>query len=240
MKVFDTDKIKNVAILGHAGSGKTTLAESMLFEAGEITRRGSVEEQNTVSDYHEIEKQRGTSVFDSVLHLQWKDNKINLIDTPGFDDLVGEIISALRVADTGVMVLNAQSGVEVGTELIWEYTEQFQTPMMFAVNDLDGEKADFEQTVAQAKERFGDKVIVVQYPLNEGKNFNTIIDVLKMTCYQFNDNGGKPQKLPIPDSEREKANGLHNELVETVAVHDDGLMEAFFEKGELSEEELAK
>lgn len=240
MKVFDTDKIKNVAILGHAGSGKTTLAEAMLFEAGEITRRGSVEEQNTVSDYHEIEKQRGTSVFDSVLHLQWKDNKINLIDTPGFDDLVGEIISALRVADTGVMVLNAQSGVEVGTELIWEYTEQFQTPMLFAVNELDGEKADFEQTVAQAKERFGDKVIVVQYPLNEGKNFSTIIDVLKMTCYQFNDNGGKPQKLPIPDSEREKANRLHNELVEAVAVHDDGLMESFFEKGELSEEELAK
>ncbi|MBL7784956.1 MAG: elongation factor G [Chitinophagales bacterium] len=240
MKVFDTDKIKNVAILGHAGSGKTTLAEAMLFEAGEITRRGSVEEQNTVSDYHEIEKQRGTSVFDSMLHLQWKDNKINLIDTPGFDDLVGEIISALRVADTGVMVLNAQSGVEVGTELIWEYTEQFQTPMLFAVNELDGEKADFEQTVAQAKERFGDKVIVVQYPLNEGKNFSTIIDVLKMTCYQFNDTGGKPQKLPIPDSEREKANRLHNELVEAVAVHDDGLMEAFFEKGELSEEELAK
>ena len=194
MKVFDTQKIKNVAILGHAGSGKTTLTEAMLFEAGEITRRGSVEEQNTVSDYHEIERQRGNSVFSSLMHLAWKDNKINLLDTPGFDDFVGEIISALRVADTGLMLLNAQNGVEVGSEIIWEYTEQFETPMMFVINQVDGEKSDFEATFNQARERFGDKVIMVQYPLNEGKGFNAIIDVLKMKMYKFGPNGGKPEK----------------------------------------------
>lgn len=239
MKTFDTQQIKNVAILGHAGCGKTTLTEAMLFEAGEITRRGSVEEQNTVSDYHEIERQRGNSVFSSLLHLAWKDHKINLIDTPGSDDFVGEIVSALRIADTGIMVLNAQSGVEVGTELIWEYTEQFETPMILVVNQVDGEKSDFDQTCQQARHRFGDKVIPIQYPLNEGKDFNAIVDVLKMTLYQFDANGGKPQKLPIPDSERSRANEMHNALVEAVAVHDDALMESYFEKGELTEEELA-
>lgn len=240
MKQFETNQIKNVAVLGHAGSGKTTLVEAMLFEAGEINRRGSVEDQNTISDYTDIEHERGNSIFDSILHLTWKDHKINIIDTPGLDDFVGEVIAALRVADTAIMVLNAQNGVEVGTEILWEYTEDFKTPMLFAINQLDSEKADFEATVEQAKQRFGDNVVVVQYPLNQGPDFNTIIDVLKMTAYQFPAKGGKPQKLPIPDSERDKANTLHNELIEAIAIHDEGLMELFFEKGELSEEEMAK
>ncbi len=240
MKPFDTNKIKNVAVLGHAGSGKTTMVEAMLFEAGIITRRGTVEEGNTVSDYHEIEKQRGNSIFSTLLHLQWKDNKINLIDTPGFDDFVGEVISALRVADTAIMVLNAQNGVEVGTELIWEYTEAFQTPMLFVVNQVEHEKADFDRTVDQAKQRFGDKVTVVQYPYNQGTGFNAIIDVLKMVMYKFPPQGGKPEKLPIPDSEKDKADELHNALIEAIAVNDEGLMELFFEKGTLDEEEMAK
>ena len=228
MKPFDSNKIKNVAILGHAGSGKTTMVEAMLFEAGIINRRGTVEEGNTVSDYHDIEKQRGNSIFSTLLHLQWKDNKINLIDTPGFDDFVGEVISSLRVADTAIMVLNAQNGVEVGTELMWEYTEQFQTPMIFAINHIDHEKADFDKTLEQAKQRFGDKVVAVQYPYNQGTGFNSIIDVLKMVMYVFPPQGGKPEKKPIPDSEKAKADEMHNALIEAIAVNDEGLMELFF------------
>ncbi len=240
MKHFETGQIKNVAVLGHAGCGKTTLAETMLFEAGEISRRGTVEEGNTVSDYTELEHQRGNSVFDSVLHLEWKDHKINIIDTPGIDDFAGEIISALRVADTGIMALNAESGVEVGSEIVWEYTEKFKTPMIFVVNRCDGEKADFDATVEQAKQRFGDAVTVVQYPLNQGRGFNAIIDVLKMTMYQFSPNGGKPQKLPIPASEKDRADELHNQLIEAIAVHDETLMEKYFEQGSLDEAEMSQ
>lgn len=240
MKAFDSQKIKNVVLLGHSGAGKTTLTEDMLFEAGVITRRGTVEERNTVSDYHDIEQERGNSMFDTLTHLEWKDNKINIIDTPGFDDFVGEVIAALRVADTGIMVINAQNGVEVGTEILWEYTEQFQTPMILAINHLDSDKANFDLAVEQARERFGSKVTLVQYPLNPGPGFNAIIDVLKMVMYKFPEGGGKPEKLPIPDAERAKADELHNALVEAIAVNDEGLMELFFEKGELSEEEMAK
>jgi elongation factor G len=235
---YDLQHIKNVALLGHTGSGKTTLAEAMLFEAGAITRRGTVEERNTVSDYTDIEHERGSSVFTTLMHLDWRGYKINLLDTPGYDDFCGEIITALRVADIGVLVLNGSSGVEVGTELIWRYTEQFSTPMIIAVNKLDHENAAFERTVQQARERFGRAVTVVQYPLNEGTGFNGIIDVLKMTFYQFPPQGGKPQKLPIPDSERERAERLHNELIEAIAENDETLMDRYFEQGALDEDEM--
>ncbi len=240
MKVFNTPNIRNITLLGHAGSGKTTLAECMLFEGGEISRRGSTSGQNTVSDYHELEHERNNSIFSTLMHVHWKDSKINIIDTPGYDDFVGEIIASLRVADTGVMVLNATQGVEVGTEIIWENTEKFQIPMIFVINQVDSEKADFEKTFEQATSRFGSKVRLVQYPYNQGENFDAIIDVLKMVMYKFPENGSKPEKLPIPDEEKEKADRLHNELVEAIAENDDGLMELFFEKGTLSEEEMTK
>ncbi len=240
MKVYDSPNIRNIALLGHAGSGKTTLAECMLFEGGLITRRGSVDDNNTISDYHELEHERRNTIFSSLMHVPWKDSKINILDTPGFDDFVGEVIGALSVTDTGVMVLNAQHGVQVGTELIWEYTEQFQTPMIFAVNQVDSEKSDYENTVSMAKQRFGNKVTVVQYPYNQGIGFDSIIDVLKMLMYKFHDDGGKPEKLPIPEEEMEKAKRLHNELVEAIAENDEGLMELFFEKGTLTEEEMTK
>lgn len=235
---YDVQHIKNVALLGHTGSGKTTLAEAMLYEAGVITRRGSVEERNTVSDYTDIEHERGSSVFTTLMHLDWRGYKINLLDTPGYDDFCGEIITALRVADTGVLVLNAASGVEVGTELIWRYTEQFSTPMIIAINKLDHENAAFHRTVEQARERFGRAVTLVQYPLTEGTGFNAIVDVLKMTLYQFPPQGGKPQKLPIPDSERQRAEQLHNELIEAIAENDETLMDRYFEKGSLDEDEM--
>lgn len=163
MPDFDTSHVKNVVFLGHAGSGKTTLSECMLFEAGMITRRGSVQEKNTVSDFHDIEKERGNSIFCKLLHTRWRGYKINIIDTPGYDDFSGEVISALRVADTGVMLLNAEMGVEVGTDIIWDYTAKFRTPTVFAVNKLDSEKADFEKTVREARQHFGNNVLMVQY-----------------------------------------------------------------------------
>ncbi len=235
---YDTSHVKNIVLLGHAGSGKTTLAECMLFEAGIINRRGTVAERNTVADYHELEQERGNTLFSKLLHTKWKGYKINVIDTPGNDDFSGELISALRVADTGVMLLNGAHGVEVGTDIIWEYTESFKTPMLFAVNKLDEETADFEKTVQQAKNHFGGKITVVQYPLNQGTGFNAIVDVLKMSLYQFSPSGGKPEKLPIPDSEKEKADELHRLLVEAVAVNDENLMEHYLDKGELDEDEM--
>lgn len=238
MADFDTSHVKNIVLLGHAGSGKTTLAECMLFEAGIITRRGTVAEKNTVGDYHELEQERGNTIFSKLLHTKWQGYKINIIDTPGYDDFSGEVISALRVADTGVMLLNGTRGVEVGTDIIWEYTEQFKTPMLFAVNKLDDETADFDKTVNEAKAHFGSKITVVQYPLNQGQGFDAIVDVLKMTMYKFPATGGKPQKLPIPDSEKAKADELHRILVEAVASNDETLMEHYFDKGELDEDEM--
>ena len=238
MPTFDTNHVKNIALLGHAGSGKTTLAECMLFEAGLINRRGSVAESNTVSDYHELEQERAGSVFSSLLHTTWRGYKINIIDTPGYDDFVGEVISALRVADTGIMLLNAVSGVEVGADLIWDYTEQFKTPMLFAINKLDHESADYHRTLAAAKDHFGSNVVAVQYPVNAGKGFNQVIDVLHMVMYEFPATGGKPQKLPVPDAEKATADNLHKELVEAIASNDEGLMEKYFEQGELTEDEM--
>jgi len=237
---FDTKNIRNVVLLGHSGSGKTTFAETMLFEAGEINRRGSVEEGNTVSDYTDLEKERGGSIFSSLMHVSWKGSKINIIDTPGLDDFVGEVVSSMKVGSTGVILLNAKSGVEVGTELIWDYLDTFQAPAIFVINQMDHEKADFDNTLAQAIDRFGSHVLPFQYPLNSGTAFNTIIDVLRMVMYVFPAGGGKPEKREIPASEQEKAMEMHNAIVEAAAENDDSLMEQFFEKGTLSEEELAQ
>lgn len=234
---FDTNHVKNIALLGHAGCGKTTLSESMLFEAGFIKRRGSVEEKNTVSDYHDLETERGSSVFSSLLHTEWKGYKINMIDTPGYDDFVGEVISALRVADTGVMVLNAATGVEVGTDIIWDYTERFKTPMLFVVNQIDREDADFDRTLQEARNHFGSNVVAVQYPVKTAGGIQ-IIDVLNMVMYAFGNKEGKPEKLAIPDSEKAKAEQMHKELLEAIAANDESLMEKYFEQGELSEDEM--
>lgn len=238
MTTYDSNHVKNIALLGHAGSGKTTMAECMLFDTGIVKQPGSIAERNTVSDYHELELERQSSVFTSLLHCPWKDYKINILDTPGYDDFAGEVISSLRVADTGVIVLNAEMGVEVSTDILWEYTERFKTPTLFVVNKLDGDKADFERTVAEAKAHFGPNVVVVQYPVQHGADFHSIVDVLNMVLYQYPLSGGKPEKQPIPDSEKEKAERLHKELVETIAANDEGLMEKYFEQGELNEDEM--
>ena len=235
---FDTAHVKNIVLLGHAGAGKTALAECLLFEAGLISKRGTIGEKNTVGDYHELERERGNTIFSKLMHTKWRGYKINIIDTPGYDDFSGEVISALRIADTGIMLLNAAMGVEVGTDIIWQYTDQFKTPMIFAVNHLDDEASDYDTTVEEAKQHFGNKITVIQYPLQQGEGFHCIIDVLRMTMYKFKDAGGKPDKLPIPEEERKRAEQLHKELIEAVAGNDEGLMEKYFEKGELDEDEI--
>lgn len=236
---YETSNIRNVVLLGHPGCGKTTLAETMLFETGGITRRGTVQEQNTISDYTDIEHERGNSIFATLMHGDWRGNKINVLDTPGFDDFIGEVISSLKVSATALMLLNAKSGVEVGTELLWEYVEKYNTPTLFIVNQVDHEKSDFESTVEQAKGRFGHKILQIQYPLNQGTGFNSIIDALRMTMYVFPPGGGKPEKKPIPDSEKDRAAEMHQAIVEAAAENDEELMERYFDQGTLSEQDLA-
>ncbi len=240
MAAYTTDKIRNVVLVGHSGSGKTTFAETMLFEAKAITRRGTISDGNTQSDYAPLEQQRGHSLFASLLHCSWKDTKINILDTPGLDDFVGEVVTALKVADTAVILLNAKGGVEVGTELIWEYVDKFETPSIFVINQLDHEKADFEMTLEQAKNRFGNRVLPMQFPVNVGPDFNAIVDALRMVMYVFPKDGGRPEKKPILAEHQKRADEMHNALVEAAAENDEALMEKYFENGTLDEAELAK
>ena len=237
MKVFDDKHIKNIVFVGAHDSGKTTLAETMLFEAGLINRRGPVENKNTVSDYHEIEQERGSSVFATPLHTEWRNYKINIIDTPGLDDFIGEILSSIRVADTIVTVVNARNGVEIGTEIIWNYVGNYNKPTVFVVNQIDHPTASFEDSFRQIEELVGNNAIQIQYPLVVD-GAQCIIDVLKMKMYKFPPEGGKPEKLPIPEDQKELADHLHNELVEKAAENDEELLELFFEKGTLSEDEM--
>lgn len=238
MKVYNPSRIRNVVLLGHSGSGKTTLAETMLFESGAINRRGTVEEKNTVSDYHQLEKEKEKSIFSSFMNLDWRGHKINLIDTPGTSDYIGEVVGALRVADTAIFTLNAENGVEVSTDSLWKFARKFNVPSMFVVNKLDNERSDFWKAVEESKNHFGREVTVVQYPFSEGSDFHAIIDVLRMTMYEFPEGGGKPDKLPIPDSQKDRAMQLHQELVEVIAENDETLMDIYFEQGELDEEQM--
>ena len=239
MKVFDNKHIKNVAFVGAHRSGKTTLSETMLFEAGLINRRGTVEQQNTISDYHEFEHQRGASVFATPMHTEWRNYKINIIDTPGLDDFIGEIMSSIRVADTIVTVINAKHGADVGTEIIWNYVDKYHKPTLFVINKIDSEKANFEASVESLKELVGNNAVLIQYPL-QMDGAQCIVDVLKMKCYKFGPEGGKPEKLAIPEDQLDYANQLHNELVEKAAENDEELMELYFDKGTLNEDELRR
>ena len=238
MKVYQTNEIRNIAIIGGSGSGKTTLAEAMLFESGVIKRRGSVDNGNTVSDYFPVEKEYGYSVFSTIFSVEWMNRKLNFIDSPGSDDFAGGAVSAMSVTDTALMVINGQYGVEVGTINLFRYTESFAKPVIFLVNQLDKENADFDKTLTQLKETYGGKVVPIQYPLQTGQNFHQMIDVLKMKMYQWKPEGGTPEILDIPASELSKAEELHNALVEAAAENDEALMEKFFDQGSLSEEEM--
>jgi len=238
MKVYQSNEIKNISLLGSSGSGKTTLVEAMLFESGIIKRRGSVAAQNTVSDYFPVEKEYGYSVFSTIIQTEWLDKKLNFIDCPGSDDFIGGVVTSLNVTDTALILLNTQYGVEVGTNNHFRYTEKFNKPIIFIANQLDHEKADFDKTLEQLKENFGAKVVQIQYPITVGPQFNAVVDVLKMKMYRWKPEGGVPEVLEIPDSEIQKAQDLHNALVESAAEHDEELMEKFFDQGSLSEEEM--
>ncbi len=238
MKIYKANEIKNIALLGSAGSGKTTLAECMLYEGGVINRRGDVENHSTVSDYHPVEHEYGYSVFSSVLYTEWLGKKINFIDCPGSDDFINGTITSLNVTDTALMVVNSTQGVEVGTENQFRYTEEYKKPVIFVANHLDHEKSNFEQTHESLLETFGNKVVIVQYPVNAGLGFNALVDVLKMKMYKWGPDGGEPEILDIPDEEKAKAEELHNALVEAAAENDENLMELFFEEGTLNEDQM--
>jgi len=238
MKVYNTNEIKNIALLGSKGSGKTTLAESMLFECGVIKRRGTVEGKNTVSDYFPVEKEYGSSVFSTVFYAEFNGKKLNVVDCPGADDFVGNAITALNVTDTGVIVINGQYGVEVGTQNIFRTANTLNKPVIFALNQLDGEKADYENVVEQMREIFGSKITPIQYPLTCGPTFNSIIDVLIMKKLTWGPDGGTPVVEEIPAEEHDRAQELHRALVEAAAENDESLMEKFFESEHLTEDEL--
>ena len=238
MKVYQTNEIKNIALVGSAGSGKTTLAESMLYGSGIIKRRGTVEQHNTVSDYFPVEQEYGYSVFPTVFHVEWNNKKLNIIDCPGSDDFVGGAITALNVTDQAVILINGQYGPEVGTQNIFRYTEKLKKPVIFLVNQLDSEKCDFDNVVTAMKDIYGDKCVQIQYPVKTGPDFNEIIDVLLMKKCSWKPEGGMPVIEEIPASEMDKAMELHKALVEAAAENDEGLMEKFFESDTLTEDEM--
>ena len=238
MRVYQTNEIKNIALVGSAGSGKTTLAESMLFEAGIIKRRGTVEAKNTVSDYFPVEQEYGYSVFPTVFHVEWNNKKLNIIDCPGSDDFVGGAITALNVTDEAVILINGQYGPEVGTQNHFRYTEKLKKPVIFLVNQLDSDKCDFDSIISNMQEIYGPKCIQIQYPIETGPGFNALIDVLLMKKYSWKPEGGAPIIEDIPAEEMDKAMELHRALVEAAAENDEGLMEKFFEEEALTEDEL--
>ena len=238
MRVYQTNEIKNIALLGSAGSGKTTLAEAMLYESGVIKRRGSVEAKNTVSDYFPVEQEYGYSVFSTVFNVEWNNKKLNIIDCPGADDFVGGAITALNVTDQALILINGQYGPEVGTQNNFRYTEKLKKPVIFLVNQLDSDKCDFDVIINSMKDIYGSKCVQIQYPIETGPGFNALIDVLLMKKYSWKPEGGAPIIEDIPAEEMDKAMELHKALVEAAAENDETLMEKFFEEETLTEDEM--
>ena len=238
MKTYSTNQIKNIALLGNSGSGKTTVSETMLFEGGVIARRGDVGSKTSVSDYHKIEQDNQTSMYSSVMYTEYNGKKINILDVPGADDFVGGTVSSLHVADTGVVVVNAQNGVEVGTEIHIRWIAKFSKPAIFLVNKCDHDHANFEKAFESIKESVGPNAVLVQYPVNAGNGFNAIIDLILFKQFTYPKDGGKPEITDIPDAEMERAEELRNELIEKAAENDESLMELFFENDSLTEDEM--
>lgn len=238
MRIYQTNEIKNIALLGNDGSGKTTLTEALLFESGLINRRGRITAKNTVSDYFPVEQEYGYSVFSSVFHVEWNNKKLNIIDCPGADDFIGSAITAMNVTDTAILLLNGQYGPEVGTQNHFRYTEKLGKPVIFLINQLDDEKCDYDMVLDQLTTIYGSKVVPVQYPIETGPSFNSLIDVLLMKKYSWGPDGGEPTIEEIPEDQKEKAMMMHKALVEAAAENDESLMEKFFESESLTEDEM--
>ncbi len=238
MKIYQSNEIKNIALLGNDGSGKTTLTESLLYEAGIIKRRGRVSQKNTVSDYFPVEQEYGYSVFSTVFHVEWNGKKLNLIDCPGSDDFVGAYLTALNVTDTAVLLIKGSNGVEVGTQNHFRCAEQLKKPVIFLVNQLDDENTDYDRVLEQLTEIYGSKVVPIQYPIATGPDFNSLIDVLVMKKYTWKPEGGEPVIEDIPADQMEKATEWNKRLIESAAEHDEALMEKFFESDSLTEDEM--
>lgn len=238
MKVYKTNEIKNIALIGNAGSGKTTLAEAMLYECGLIKRRGTIDGKNTVSDYFPVEKEYGYSVFSTLFSYEWKEKLMNFIDCPGSDDFVGGVVSALNVTDMALMLIDAANGVGVGTINQFRYVDEMKKPLVLLINRMDHEKADYENTLANLKELYGSKVVLVQYPTGNGIAFDGIVDVLKQKYYHWKPGSTAPDVLEIPESEQERASEYYQALLEAAAENDEGLMEKYFDQGSLTEEEM--
>lgn len=238
MKVYKSNEIKNIALLGNDGSGKTTLTEALLFESGVIKRRGRITAKNTVSDYFPVEQDYGYSVFSTVFHVEWNNKKLNIIDCPGSDDFVGAALTALNVTDTAVLLINGGRGPEVGTQNHFRYTEKLGKPVVFLVNQLDDEACDYDSVTEDLQTIYGTKAVVVQYPVKTGPDFNSLIDVLLMKKLTWGPEGGKPTIEDIPAEEAEKAQALHKLLVEAAAENDEQLMEKFFDTEHLTEDEM--
>ena len=238
MKTYQANEIKNIALLGNDGAGKTTLTEALLYEAGIIKRRGRITQHNTVSDYFPVEQEYGYSVFSTVFHVEWNNKKLNIIDCPGSDDFVGSAITALNVTDTAILLIKGGAGVEVGTQNHFRYTEKLGKPVIFLVNQLDDENCDYDSVLEQLTSIYGSKVVPVQYPIQTGPCFNALIDVLLMKKYSWGPEGGAPTIEDIPSEEMDKAMEMHKALVEAAAEHDEALMEKFFESESLTEDEM--
>ncbi|KPK99587.1 MAG: elongation factor G [candidate division Zixibacteria bacterium SM23_73_3] len=237
MKDFKIDQIRNVGVVSHGGVGKTSLVEAMLYDAKVTTRLGKVDDGTSLSDYTDDEMERKISIGASLLHLEWKNHKINIVDLPGYQDFIGEVVGGLRVTETALILLSAQSGVEVGTEQVWNIAEGYKLARIFFINRMDKEHANFEDVLRQTKESFGQKVVPIQIPIGEGPKFKGIVDLIKMKALYF-DKDGKSQEEKIPSELEAKAKEYQEKVIEAVAETDDALLETFFDKGELSDDEI--
>ena len=232
------DKIRNVALVGHGGVGKTSLAEAMLFDMGETNRLGTIDEGTTVSDYHPDEIERKISISTCLLHGEWDQWKINILDTPGYSDFLGDTKGSLSAADMAVTLVSAVEGMEVGTEQVIEFADEYDIPRLFYINRVDNEHADFDKALQSVHDRYGTAVVALQFPVNQGEGFNKVVDLVKLKLLTFEGENGKFSSADIPDDLKGKADELRGKLIESAAESDDALMEAYFDSGDLTDEQL--